>query len=263
MHQFRLATVTRRFGGPLKRTIQEVSRLGVKGIVLDARHEVGPDELSQTGRRQLLKALSEAGLAVAALDFPTRRAVHHLDQLDARLAAVRRTLEFAFQLSAPCVRLHVGRIPDESAAAERQRLVDVLNELARHANRVGAQPALITAGDDPERLAALLQDVTEGPVGVDFDPAAYAMAGRDPAEAFRALYDRIACVEGRDGQRDIDGGGRETALGRGEVDWLEMAALLAEAGFGHWIVVDRTGGDDPPGDITRALAYLRRIGSEC
>ncbi len=42
---------------PLKKAFDDAARLGVQGIEIDARNDLRPDELTDTGRRQLRKML--------------------------------------------------------------------------------------------------------------------------------------------------------------------------------------------------------------
>jgi sugar phosphate isomerase/epimerase len=118
---------------------------------------------------------------------------------------------------------------------------------------------LLTSGrGGSNNLQQILQDVTEGPLGVNFDPAELAMAGNAPADAYRDLHAHVAHVLARDAVRDA-ALGVEVALGRGEVPWDELLALFDESGYTGWVTVDRTQGDDKPGDAARALQYLKQL----
>jgi sugar phosphate isomerase/epimerase len=43
------------------------------------------------------------------------------------------------------------------------------------------------------------------------------------------------------------------------VEWEEVLALLGEAEYAGWLTVDRTQGEDRPGDIRRAMQYLKNV----
>ena len=66
-------------------------------------------------------------------------------------------------------------------------------------------------------------------------------------------------VQARDGVRDLDGTGAETAVGDGMVDWVELLALLFEAGYRGWVTAVRNQGHDRGGDVERAIAHLKSI----
>jgi len=100
-------------------------------------------------------------------------------------------------------------------------------------------------------------------LGVNFDPAGLVAAGagadkNSPAGAYRALFAHVTHVLARDAVRD-SGIGREVPLGRGEVAWDELFALFEESGYSGWLTVDRTQGDDKPGDAARAVQYLKQL----
>ena len=259
MFPLRMAVATRAFHEPLKRAVQAAAEMGAQGVQLDLRNEVRPGELSETGRRQLLHYLDELNLSVASAMFPTRRAFYDLEELEARIAAARQAMEFGFQMKTSVLTLRVGRVPEEAESEEYDILRNVLGDLARHGNRVGVTLAITPTRDDPARLRELLKQITEGPVGINFDPANFVMAGSHPSRALEILQEYLVHVLVRDGIRDLDGSGLEVPVGRGEVEWEEMLALFDEADYHGWLTLDRTQGDDRPGDIRRAMQYLRNV----
>jgi sugar phosphate isomerase/epimerase len=259
MPPIRLAVATRLFDQPLKASLQSAADAGADGVQFDVRQELRPESLSGTGRRQFLHHLDELGLVGASLWMPLRRTLYDLDELDARLAAVRAAIEFAAQLKIKILALRAGRVPEDAASADAQLLTSTLNDLARIGNRQGVILALTPAREEPALLRQLLDSVTEGPVGVNLDPAVFVMAGMDPSDTFRTLHDRVNHVQVRDAIRDADGGGLEVPVGRGEVAWDELLAVAEEANYRSWFTVDRTQGDSKPADATRAISYLRRL----
>jgi sugar phosphate isomerase/epimerase len=258
MPLLRIAVATRGFDQPLRSALLTASRTGATGVQFDARNEVRPADLSATGRRELLHRLEELKLRPASFSFPLRRPLAEAAGLDERVAAIKAALQFAWDMNAPVLCVRPGRVPDDPASADGRLLVDVLNDLARHGNRVGATLCLTPSREPADALARVLDSVSEGPIGVDFDPAAFVMAGADPAEAYRRLHSRIGHVTVRDGIRDMDGG-TEVPVGRGEVVWDELLAAIDESEFTGWQTVVRTSGDDRIGDITRAVQYLHNI----
>ena len=244
---------------PIRRAIHAAVELGATGIQFNVRQELRPTDLSESGRRQLLHDLEIEGLTISSLAFPTRRSLYDPEQIEARIAGLKQTLEFAYQLHVPIVVARVGAIPSDKDSADYQLLVTVLCDVARHGNRVGTTLAITPTRDSASDLKELISKVTEGLVGINFDPAVFAMCGRDAIAAFRELHEHVLHVTARDGVRDIDGTGQEVTLGRGEVDWPELIALLTEADYRGWLTVDRTHSDDPDRDAERALAYLRNV----
>ncbi|MBV8231219.1 MAG: hypothetical protein JO329_14640, partial [Planctomycetaceae bacterium] len=69
----------------VREQIQEAARLGARGVVIDAVGDLGPDRLTETGRRELRHLLRSIDVALIAMHLPTRRSFNTTDQLDDRL----------------------------------------------------------------------------------------------------------------------------------------------------------------------------------
>ena len=259
MPRLKIALATRRLGLPLRHAIRTVSKMGGQGIQLDTFTELPASELSQSGIRQFLKQLSEASLSVASLHVPARRTYYDEEFLDERVAATQRTMDLAHPLRSRVVTARVGRVPADPESPSYELLVQVLNDLARHGNRVGAVLAVTPSTDTPQQLRQLLQKVTEGPIGIDFDPAEFVGADQDVPAAFRELHPFVAHVRVRDAVRESGGTIHEVPVGRGNVRWVELLPLLEEAAYRDWLTIERTSGDDRAGDMRRAVAYVREI----
>ncbi len=261
MQRFRIAVATARFSPNLRDVVRMAAQTGSAGVQFDARQQLKPADLSETGRRQLLHALGERELAIASLCFPLRRTLHDEEHLDTRIAALKQAMQFAWDLKARVLTCRIGRIPETSEGDEWSRLRDVLSDLAGHGNRVGVTLSITPAGDAPETLLSLIDTVRTGPLGIDFDPAERVMSRHDPVSSLREWHAVVTHVTVRDAIRDADGGGREQPVGRGECDWAELLAVVDEMKYTGWLTIDRTAGDDPFGDACRAVQYLTNVAS--
>ena len=259
MHHLRLALATRCLNLPFQPALTAAARAGVKGVQFDLREELRASALTESGCRQLLHHLDELGLRAESAVFPTRKALYDQEQLDARVAAIRSAMKFAWDLRIRVLVVRLGRIPTDRESQDFQILREVVTDLTHYGNQVGVSLAVTPAQDSPDALAEFVGAVQSGPIGVNFDPAAILMAGHSPTEAYRRLHQFITHVTARDAIRDIDGGGIEQPLGRGEVDWLELLALFEESAYAGWTTVLRTQGDDLPGDVIRGVQYLTNV----
>lgn len=257
-HRPRLGFPTRLLEGPLRDKIAKVAAFGADGVQLDLRYELKPGELSETGRRQFRNLFGEHDLALAPALFPLRRSLIDPEGLEERVAGVMAALRFAADLKAPALIVRPGAIP--AAETERRALfIEVLNDLARTGDHVGVTFTITTGREPAEQVVELTQSVTAGPIGVNFDPAATVMAERNPAADIRLLHNAVHHVRVRDGLRDTDGAGVEVPVGRGEVDWDELLAALAEIDFAGWMTPDRTSGEQLAADAARAVAFVRNV----
>ncbi len=254
----RFAVPTRCFDLPLKAAISRAGETGATGLQFDLRSEIRTADFTETARRQLRHYMAELGLQTGSFTFTTRRPILSADQMDARLAGICNAMKFASEMKARVLTVRIGSVPDEESP-DWQTLVNVLNDLARHGNHVGVSLAITPSGDAPEKLQAALNQVTEGPIGVDFDPASFVIGGHSVIESYRILYQLVLHFRARDAVRGFDGNPHEVALGRGDVIWDELLVTLRDAGFAGWITADRTTGDDKPGDLARAISYLTNV----
>jgi sugar phosphate isomerase/epimerase len=229
-------------------------------VEIDALHELPREEMSQTAIRQLRKQLENAGLRVSALAFPTRRGYNVADRLDRRVAATKRVMQLAHALGARCVINHVGRIPDSAEDEDYTLLIEVLSDLGRHGQRVGAWLAAETGAEDGESLAGLIARLPEGSLMANFDPGNLVVNGFAPLDALAALGPHVVHVHATDGVRDLARGrGTEVELGRGTVDFPAVLASLADHAYHGFLTIARDNSADPPAEFGNAVEFLRNL----
>ena len=216
-------------------------------------------EVSETGCRQLLLYLDELNLKMACLSFASRTSLCDPDRLESRLDAIRSAMKLAYQMKSGLLTVRIGRIPHDPDSPEYQTLCEILNDLTKFGNHIGTTLLITPSGDSAEELLQIISSVTQGPIGINYDPAVFVLSGQNPLEALRTLHSSFMHVQVRDAVRDFDGNGSEVPVGRGEVKWDELLALIDEAGYRGWLTVDRTQGDDRTGDIARAIQFLRAV----
>ncbi|MFG0296221.1 MAG: sugar phosphate isomerase/epimerase, partial [Maioricimonas sp. JB045] len=137
MQTLKIAVATAPFQQPIRQAVQTAAGTGAAGIQIDARNELKPTELSDTGRRQFLHMVSEMQLSVASVTFPLRRPLQEREALDARVAALKQAMEFTYQLKARVLTTRLSDLPDDSDSRDAVTLQEVLEDLSRNANHVG------------------------------------------------------------------------------------------------------------------------------
>jgi sugar phosphate isomerase/epimerase len=258
MPPFRLALATRCLELPLRESLRDAADAGAAGVQLDLRQELPAGALQESGRRDLRNLLDELGLQVSGTTFTLRRALTDEHELDRRIAALKQAMTWSYELHASVLTVRLGQLPTDSQGPPANTLKEVLEDLARHANHAGVVLALTPTLDDPSELERLLREIRTGPIGVDFDPAQYAMAGRDPVAALSALHPHVQHVQLRDGLAEADGGA-EMPIGKGAVPWIELLATLGEMEYPGWLTAIRTQGRDRAGDLARGIRHVRRL----
>lgn len=245
---------------PFKQALHTAAQLGATGVEIDARGEVRPEDLTDTGVRQIRKLLDDLGLHVAAVRFATRRGYDVTDDLDRRIDATRRAMQMAYRLRAPVVVNHVGRVPADETDPRWEVLVASLTDLAHWGDRVGALLAAQTGTESGADLARLLAALPEAAVGVDLHPGRLVSAGFDPLEVIAAVGGAIRHVHAADGSRLMAGTRAvEVPLGRGLVDYAALLGALEEHNYQGYFTVERLQSADPVAEVATALEFLRSL----
>lgn len=253
---------------PIRKALQTAAELGVDAVEIDARNELQPGAVSQTGLRQFRKLLDDFNLKVSAIGFQTRRGYDVEEDLDRRVAATKQAMQLAHGLGAGVVINQVGPVPpvltdEESDDDDRRRwrlLVQVLTDLAHFGQHAGALLAAETGTETGEDLARLLAVCPEGLIAVNLDPANLIINDFSPAEAIAALGPNIAHVHINDAVADRSRGrGLEVPIGRGMADFPNLFALLEEHDYRGYLTIRRNESDDPVFEVSQAVRFLRNL----
>ncbi|MHC2069378.1 sugar phosphate isomerase/epimerase family protein [Bremerella sp. T1] len=256
----RISVQLRSLRQPFRKALETAGQLGADAVEIDLRNELRPEELTQTGIRHLKKIMSDYNLKIASVAFPTRRGYNVLDDLDRRVAATKSAMDAAYQLGAKVLVNHIGGIDEELTAETNTRLLEVLHDLARHADTCGVTFAAKTGQVDGVVLRKFLDQLPEGALGVDFDPGALIINGFSAEESYQALAKYVANVRGKDGVKDLARGrGIEVPLGRGTVDFPLLIASLEEARYKGYICVEREHPEHPVQEVSDGLEFLRNV----
>jgi sugar phosphate isomerase/epimerase len=260
MLQLRLGIELASLKLPLKKGLLTARELGVEGVEIDLRNQLSADDLSQTGIRQIRKLLDDLNLRVSAAAFRTRRGYATSEDLEARVDATKRALKQAYELGANVVINHIGRVPGEADEKARNLMTEVLADLGRYGQRVGATLAAETGTESGEALAGLIARLPPGSVGVDFNPANLILQGENPRSAIKALAPYILHFHATDATRDLAlGRGFEVPLGQGNAELPELLGVLEEQQYRGYITVARHETSAPLADLKQALTFLNNL----
>ena len=245
---------------PFKKALHTAARLGADAVEIDLRQGLRPAELTGTALRQVRKMLEDLNLQVCAAGFRTRRGYGVTEDLDRRVEATKEAMSTAYALGAPVVINHVGRIPEEDEGPQWDALCEVLDDLGRHGQRVGAFLAAETGAEDAETLKRLIDALPPGALGVNLDPGNLIINGFSAQDAVTQLGAHVLHVHAKDAVRDLaQGRGLETPLGRGSVDFAEIIGVLEHHGYQNAYTIEREHCDDPVAEIGYAVQYLRNL----
>lgn len=248
---------------PLKVALPRLAEKGVTAVELDARGEFRPQQISQTGLRQIRKWLDDYNMKVCAVGFRTRRGYDVEDDLDRRIEATKQAMQFAYALGANVVVNQVGRIfPEQTDQPAWQRLCESLTDLGRFSQRAGAWLAMETGTESGADMAKLIEALPAGSVMVDLNPGNLIVNGFSPLESVQMLGPHIAHVHAKDGVRDLARGrGLEVPLGRGTTDFAELLGTLEEFNYRGYLTVAPIGETNRIEEALLAIEYLKNIQS--
>jgi sugar phosphate isomerase/epimerase len=245
---------------PVRKALAVAAEIGAEGVEIDARAEIRPETMTQTGLRELRRLIEEHGLAVTAVGFHTRRGYDVPDDLERRIAATKRAMKFAADLRAPVLINQVGHVPSEPTGAGWQRLIETLSELGQYGQHVGTLLAAQTGSESGGDLAKLIAALATQSIGVDLDPGNLIINGFSPLEAVESLAPNILHVHARDGVRDLARGrGLEVPLSRGTADFPALLGALEERQYRGFFTIAREEAENPETEITNALRYLKSL----
>lgn len=245
---------------PFKKALRTAAMLGVAGIEIDVRHGIRPSEISDTGRRQLRKMLSDLNLTIAAVRFPTRRGYDVLAELDRRIDATKEAMEFAYSLGSSVVINSAGFVTEDPNHPSFMQLTASLSELARFGERVGSIFACETGSEPVSRLAGLLRSISSGSIGIHFNPANLILSDCYDENSIRQCVDLVRSVAIRDAVRDLaQRRGIEVEIGRGSAEFPEILGVLAEQAYDGWFIIDRPPSPQVIGELSNAVSFLKAL----
>jgi L-ribulose-5-phosphate 3-epimerase len=226
-----------------------------------------PQNLTQTGRREILHLLRSHDLTVSALVCPMRRGLDVAEDLEPRLEQIRLTMALAFELGPRLVIIQAGKIPSSptplpegegSKTPEDPRFTlmkESLDALGRHGDRIGVTIALDTGLDSPETLVSYLNRFDVGSLAVSFNPANLVISGHNPYDAVRTFHKRMVYAHAQDARRISPNRMATVPLGHGDLDWMQLLANFEEIEYRGPLTVL---GDDRA-ELAAGVAFLRRF----
>ncbi|MCC7473864.1 MAG: sugar phosphate isomerase/epimerase [Pirellulales bacterium] len=260
MSIIRIGIQTRSLRQPVRQALTTAARLGASGVELDAWHELRPNELSQSGLKELRKLLDDRGLNVSAVAFPTRYGFEVPEQLERRVQAAQDAMRLAATLRSNVIILYAGQIPNDTTAQGYRCLIESLTTLAVLGDRIGVRPALQTVGNSPEDYARLLAVLPECAIGIDFHPAGLIAAGASPPMAVEVLGWHVLHVHACDAVRDFaTKHAVDVELGRGSAEFPELIGRLCEFDYRGWVTIECPNAADPFTTCENAIAFLKSM----
>ena len=247
---------------PIKEQIRAAASAGARGVVIDGSGDLAPEQLSDSGRRELRQVLRSVGRDLIALNLPTRRPFDSLDQLEGRIARADLAFGLAYDLGTRLVLARVGGLPPAEEPARLEAFRTAIGELGRRAEHRGVRFAIEAGATPGGSLAAFLGSFGMPSLAVSLDPASLLGQGIDPALATRELGDLLAHAYANEASRSstvlASLGGRGPAFPAGSLDWEEYLGSLEEVNYRGYLTVWPDPGTNPVQQFEAISARLAR-----
>ena len=243
---------------PLKESLEKAKEVGGHGVQLwIATGELAPENLTETGKKDLLHLLESNNLEISATCGDIGGFANP-QGLEERVERTKRLIDLSVSLNAPIMTTHIGVVPEDWRETEQGKMMlDAVKEVAKYAENHGAFLASETGPESPELMRDFLDAVQSKGIAVNYDPANLVMKGFDYLGGVKVLAPYIVHTHAKDGIR-VDGKGQEVALGEGHVDWDAYIAAMKEIGFNGYFTLEREVGPDPVADIKKAADFLKK-----
>jgi sugar phosphate isomerase/epimerase len=260
MNRLKIGIRLESLGLPLRRALQEVERLGVRGVQVDAVGDLSPTNLGQTGRREFRHLLQSYNLELTALGCPLRHGLDIAEDQQPRIDRIRQVMALSYDLGPRVTIVQAGQVPEDPADPRAALLSEALLALGQYGDRTGVTLALETGLESGAVLRQFLDRFDTGSLGVNLDPANLLMHGFDPIESVRALRGKILHTHAKDARKvSASRGAQEVPLGHGDIDWMEYLATLEEVEYRGWLTIEREVSDNRVADMAAAVAFLGRF----
>lgn len=278
MYNFPIGVMLDSFRKPPKEALLLAAASGADGIQLYATHgELAPESMDAAARRDFRSRTADAGLKISAVCGDLGCGFANAALNPELIRRSKLIMELAKELGTDIVTTHIGVVPADKKAARYAIMQDACGELARYANDLGSHFAVETGPERSEVLKEFLDGLGSKGVAVNFDPANLVMvAGERPETAVKNLGEYIVHTHAKDGRQIFyrdpevifglkpDDGIKqpsfeELPLGEGDVNFPQYLTALEATGYRGYLTVEREVGNDPCGDINKAVKYLRSV----
>lgn len=281
MSNFQVGIMVDSFCLNLYEGIKKAKEIGGEGVQIYAvEGDMSPENLTPMQRREILDLIVSNGLVVSALCGDLGgHGFTRVEDNKWKIEKSKRIMDLAMDLECNVVTTHIGVIPEDNGHKRWKILQGACEKLGEYGDSTGAYFAIETGPETAIVLKSFLDSLYSNGVKVNMDPANLIMvADDDPVEAVYTLKDYIVHTHAKDGlmikRTDpeiiynffAEGGiedihleeyFKETPLGEGCVDFDRYLKALNEIKYRGFLTIEREVGENPEGDIKKAVKYLQ------
>lgn len=263
MNKIRLGIVLETAELPVRQALARAAdygQFGLRGLQANALAELAPDQLTQTGRRELRTLLKSYDLELVALHCPLRRGLDNPDQLQLRLDHLKKVLQLACDLGPRLVTMPLPKLPGDPLSPAALTLRESLQFLGKAGDHYGVRIALEGGLDSGASVRDYLKQYDVGSLWSCYDPANYYLNGFQPIDNLLALGNHVQIVQARDARSaSVSRTSEEVPVGAGNIDWMLFFATLESLDYRGFVLVDREQGSSRFQDAINGVKFLARF----
>lgn len=150
--------------------------------------------------------------------------------------------DFAKKLGVKKVATHVGFLSETPNNEQYNALVCAIRVVADYCKNNEQCFLFETGQETPVTLLRTIEDVGTGNLGINLDPANLILYGKaNPIDALDVFGKYVMDVHAKDGCYPTDGKelGKETAIGKGKVNFPKFIEKLREVGYDGTLIIER------------------------
>ncbi|MBO4888274.1 MAG: sugar phosphate isomerase/epimerase [Firmicutes bacterium] len=278
MYQFPIGVILDSFRCDIPTALDKAVKVGAQGLQVYATYgEMSPEVLVGEKRAAFKKAVADHGLAISALCGDLGEGFVNPKRNPELIERSKRILDMAVELGTDVVTTHIGVVPVDPRHPRYAIMQDACGQLAEYADSLNAHFAIETGPETAKDLRIFLDGLHSTGVAVNLDPANFVMVtGDDPVRAVYTLKEYIVHTHAKDGIQCFaedpivvysghsaedsivtSPAFLETPLGEGAVDFDRYLKALDDIGYKGYLTIEREVGDDPEGDIAKAVKFLK------
>ena len=257
-----------------------VAEMGVPGIHLSVGGgRFTPENLDAAARKELVRHLSSMDLEISAVSaWGGQVDLGKEENWQENIEWGKRIMDLTADLDNDIWQGHCGIMPEDPAQPAWRLFLDGLGQLAEYGEKVGVRLAIETGPEPAYVLRRLLDTVGSDYLCINYDPANMILWPANYAKQAGEPYDKLKWFEkyqpnegalvvgeavvhthAKDALVHEDGTRQEVPLGEGWVDWPRYVGYLRDSGYDGYYAIERETGDDPVGDIRKAVEFLRTL----
>jgi len=240
--------------------IKAASTLGFKGIQIDAtQRDITPENLSQTGRRELRRVIDLNRLELCALGGELGTGFINENEFDFLISRIKAITNLALDLQTNIITVQIGSIPTETDSTHWHAVNTALGEIGRHAENYGCRLAAKISFDNYSTLKDFLKSLyTEG-IRLTYDPASLMINNLDPIKSIHELHKYIVHTNLWDTRQTEEGRNIEVPIGEGILPVEEFVSTLETTGYNGFYVINSKSVQQPVENIKKGKEYLDRF----